>query len=432
MKSEKLTAFLKKQNFVAGDIDMRKGLELFMESMKKGLEGDPKGMPMIPTWLGMPTEIPRGEPVIVVDMGGTNVRVAVIEFDQQGELAVSHFSNYAMPGSKEPCTGKEFLQKFVDFLRPVWGLSKHVGICFSYAMEILPNKDGRVIAFSKEVNISDMEGVILGESLKKELASQGLDADCSIVMLNDTVAALLGGLASREDRRFDRYIGLIVGTGINTAYIEKVDQIKKLTESFDQPYMIINSESGIYSIEDRSPIDVAIDQASKQPDDHRFEKMISGRYQGLILQHLARAAAEEGLFSEQTTRDILAIETIQSKDLDIFLYRPFGDGILAKACHTEEDRDALCYLVQEVFDRAACLTAIQLAGFLEYTDTGKRPTEPTLITVEGSTFRKAKLFKQYLNAYMQSFVTGELGRFYEFREVESSNLVGTALAALCC
>ena len=56
---------------------------------------------MIPTYINMEGEIPLNEPVISIDAGGTNFRVAVIYFDKNRKLVIEDFKNYPMPGSLE-------------------------------------------------------------------------------------------------------------------------------------------------------------------------------------------------------------------------------------------------------------------------------------------------------------------------------------------
>ena len=99
--------------------------------------------------------------------------------------------------------------------------SKDIGFCFSYPIEIFPNKDGRVLYFSKEIQASEVVGQMLGESLNTAISAAGFKADKNVILLNDTVATLLAGRAESTGRVFDSYIGFILGTGTNTSYIEK-------------------------------------------------------------------------------------------------------------------------------------------------------------------------------------------------------------------
>lgn len=428
---DRVDHFLNQLEFDTRRWDTGRAMTLIAEAMQAGLSGSVEHMPMLLTWLGEPSEVTPGEPVIVMDLGGSNVRVAVVTPGADGAFDISDFQQYEMPGRHGACTRADFLEHMVGFLRPVQDKSRRLGICFSYEATVLPDHDAQIIRFSKEVSIPEMEGEKLGASLKAALRAQRLRDDYDIVMLNDTVAALLGGLAQCGGRRFDQYIGLIIGTGTNTAYFESTSRIAKLDLPFDRSRMIINMESGGYRIERRSPIDEALDRESLMPGYHRFEKMISGRYLGEIGARLIRAAAAEGLFAPETAAGLAAMPDLTAMELDAFLYRPYGDGALAGVCRRDVDRDTLVRLITAVFDRAACLTAIQLGAILIRSDWGIRPSLPVLVTVEGSTYGKSKLFKQLLTVHAHRLIAEGLGRTVEFTEVANSNLIGAALAVYC-
>jgi len=63
----------------------------------------------------------------------------------------------------------------------------------------------------------------LGQALNR----LGVRQDKHFVLLNDTVATLLAGRAETSGRRFDSYIGFILGTGTNTSYVEHNRSIRK-------------------------------------------------------------------------------------------------------------------------------------------------------------------------------------------------------------
>ena len=66
--------------------------------MPSGLEGQPSSLPMIPTYIETARDVPRGERVIALDAGGTNMRVAVVSFDAAGTPVVEDLARHRMPG----------------------------------------------------------------------------------------------------------------------------------------------------------------------------------------------------------------------------------------------------------------------------------------------------------------------------------------------
>jgi hexokinase len=75
----KVHGFLKKYGMDAESVDLDKNCKIFMDEMQKGLDGH-ASLLMLPTYIRMDKDIPLMEPVIAVDAGGTNFRVAVIHF----------------------------------------------------------------------------------------------------------------------------------------------------------------------------------------------------------------------------------------------------------------------------------------------------------------------------------------------------------------
>ena len=96
-------------------------------------------------------------------------------------------------------------------------LSRKIGLCFSFATEMYPDRDGRPLAFSKEVLLPEVEGELIGANLKLPLKAHGYNDEIGVVLLNDTVAALLGGMGQVGQREIWSFVGFILGTGTNTA-----------------------------------------------------------------------------------------------------------------------------------------------------------------------------------------------------------------------
>ncbi len=426
--------FLKDRELLAESLDMEHELERFLEHMHKGLEGVPvpDGMPMIPTYLTLSSQVPIDETVIVMDAGGTNFRICLVSFNRQMEPQIDRFSKFPMPGSEKEMSFNEFYGMMVDALIPYLEHSKKIGFCFSYACEIQPNRDGRILNLSKEVMAPEVIGTLVGESIRKVLVGRGIREEIEIILLNDTVASLLGGYTQTNSRAYSGNVGFILGTGMNAAYPEENEKIVKLKGQIN-PYssMIINTEAGDYRIETRSPIDREIDLTTNVPGAYAFEKLISGRYQGLQALYTLREASESGdLFSGFFAQNFSTIQDLESYQLDEFLYAPYGPGVLSQCCANDIDREHLYYIIDNIFERAAKLVSILFCAVHIQTRKGKNPTRPLAITIDGSTYYKSKLFRQKLNYYVKEFINEKHGYYNEFLQVENGNLIGAAIAAL--
>ena len=432
----KVQSFLQKNGMDHESMDFMKECRTFLQDMQKGLDGDEGCLDMLPTYIPMTEDIPSNEPVIVMDAGGTNFRIAVVSFDANKEPVIDDFENYPMPGAGEEVDRDEFFHTAVEYLKPVIHKSNKIGFCFSYPTDILPNGDGRLIRFSKEIRVQNMIGQSVGAGILKTLESEGVTEPKRIVLLNDTVATLLGGKAAFSRMHYDSFVGYILGTGTNTSYIEEGANIGKLREarrSYDT--MVINMESGAYAKSPSGKIDGEFDATTVNPGESTFEKKISGAYLGGLAYTLLRDAAEEGMFSKALTNAIRSILTLSTKEADDFLHAPYGDNLLAGFCSPDPeegrtDRTTLYFLIDSLIERAAKLSAVNLSAVIMKTGKGKDPARPVCITADGSTFYKTKDFPGRVERYMKTWLNDKLGQYHTFVEVKNANLTGSAIAAL--
>ncbi len=430
--------FLKKYDMHYESIDILTECNKFITEMEKGLGNEGSSLDMINTYISLGEDIPLEKPVIVIDAGGTNFRVALVTFNREGHPVIDHFNTYPMPGTKGEISKAEFYSTIVDYLEPVINKSDRIGFCFSFPTEILPNKDGRLSGFNKEVRVRDMTGELVGSGLLKAIRDAGIPGEKKIVMLNDTVATLLGGKAACPGRKFDSFIGFILGTGTNTCYAEDNLKILKSPELASQKgSTLINIESGGYALAPRGRFDIEFDNSTSNPGDHKFEKMISGAYQGGAMFVILKAAAKEGLFSQKTAQAIASLTDLAAKDINDYCEYPYNcDNPLSicigKGSPEELERDSitLYYLLDAFYERAARFVTINLAAVILKTGKGRNPCLPVCITAEGTTFYKTKLFKSKLDCYVRQYIIDDMGRYCDFVRAENATLVGTAIAGL--
>jgi hexokinase len=417
-------------------IDIKSECEIFLQEMQNGLDGCGDCLDMLPTYIPMTDDIQTNEKVIVMDAGGTNFRVAVVHFDDEKKPVIDNFTNHLMPGIGGEVDRNEFFRIVAEYLKPVVHKSNKIGFCFSYPTEMLPDGDGKLVRFSKEIRIKDMKGHPVGAGILKALKNAGYNETKRIVLLNDTVATLLGGKAAYTKMSYDSFIGFILGTGTNTCYIEKGANIGKLqAEGKNYDTMLINMESGNYSKAPNGDIDMEFDETTVNPGQANFEKKISGGYLGGLVFTLLKNAAKAGLLSETFKENIGKIDTITTIDANEYLNFPYGNNLISNCCSCipEEgqiDRTTLYYLIDSLVERAAKLVAINLTATIVKTGKGQDPCRPVCITADGSTFYKMKNFRRKLEHYLKIYLNDELGLYCEFVEVDNANLTGSAIAAL--
>ena len=210
--------FLRLHNESAEQIDAKASIELFLQHMQAGLQGK-GGLPMIPTYLMDidRSKIKKGVKRILIDAGGTNFRSAIGYFDEKGEAVISDLKNTMMPALDRELSKDEFYAQIVTNIERLLPKAQDLGFCFSYPVEMNRDVDGVVCKFSKGVKAPEVVGTRVGrETVAACKAIDGVDR--KIVILNDTVATLLGGMANTAEQ-FSAYLGYIYGTGTNVCYI---------------------------------------------------------------------------------------------------------------------------------------------------------------------------------------------------------------------
>jgi hexokinase len=429
----RVTDFLNKNDMNPAHIEMDKTCQIFLKEMERGLATEQSSLAMLPTYIEIEREIPLNKPVIVMDAGGTNFRVATVSFEQDGNSKIENFKLSSMPGVKQQVSKDKFFKTMEGYLDEVIDKSENIGFCFSYPIEIFPNKDGKVLYFSKEIKADEVAGNMIGENLNAAISSSGNGGKKNIILLNDTVATLLAGRADVKGMSFETYIGFILGTGTNCSYIELNKNITKTKDLDLTKSQIVNVESGGFDKAPQGKIDKDFDQSSNCPGMYTFEKMISGAYLGPLCLWTVRAAAEEGLLSKDSAEKLKEIKEISTKDVNDFMSYPQGrGGPLSSALKTasQDDLATTYYLIDRLIERAAKLTAINLSSAAIKSGKGHNPCRPVCIVAEGTTFYQLKSLKQRVEYYLKDYLVSQKGIFYEIINVENATLIGAAIAGL--
>jgi len=419
--------FLEEHKLRADDINIQNIVDLFTSEMLKGLEGRESTLRMIPTYIEAENQFLTGVPVVALDAGGTNFRAALVKFNVLGRLEISNMMNAKMPGLEGVISKAEFFKTIAGYVKNHSENADRIGFCFSYPTEILPDKDGKLLQFCKEVQAPEVIGELIGKNLLETLGM----SEKQIVLLNDTVATLLAGKSASYGHDYDSFIGYILGTGTNTCYIENNRNILKIKDLDPAKSQIINIESGNFRKIPQTDIDIVFDNTTVNPGDYKFEKMIAGGYLGGLCLTALKTAAKEGVFTKASGEGILSLNELSSGDANKYVSKSKSDrGPLSVYILDGADEIKIIEIIECLIDRAAKLVAANMAAVILKTNKGKSSERPILITIEGTTFYKMHKLRSYFEKYLKQYLTGEKLRFYEFTEVQQSSLVGAALAAL--
>lgn len=424
--------FLHKYHMHYDTIDMDSERERLVESMKDGLSGRPSSLMMIPSFITVDGAFSMEKEVLVMDAGGTNFRIATAGKREDGSIRLSHFRRYPMPGTKGRISIDAFFESLAGHIEEILKVADidSAGFCFSYVADILPNGEGRLHGFYKEVEIEGAGGQLIGEGINRVLSSRGRKP-LRFVLLNDTVATLLSGML-RAQQEYAGYIGYILGTGTNACYLERCENIvKNEAAAVRSGRMAVNMESGIYTGFELGEFDAELDRESQNPGDHLMEKMMGGVYQGTVIYKTVKRAAEEGLFSSVFSERLGTFNQFTMMQIGEFCAEPAGGGELSYLCgENPEDRQGLYEIIDASFERAGRMAATLFAATIQQAGYESTAERPVCITVEGTSFTKSVLFRLKLDRYIKEYLNESLRYYCHIVSIEDATLIGSACAAL--
>ena len=396
--------------------------EKMRRDMERGLKGEESSLPMIPTYLSNNGETPMDTPAIVIDAGGTNFRCGLLSFNEGG-YELSDVSKCLMPGIEKPATWEEFISFVADKIEPLTDRADKIGFCFSYSAIITPEIDGRVVTIDKEVVVKGCEGQLVGASLIAELERRGIKGK-KIVILNDTVAVLLGGASVLDKEQYSGFAGQVSGTGTNTCCELPMKRIGKIGSDSDRS-IIINLESGMYAGIAQGEFDKVLDNMSNNPGSKIFEKLTAGVYLGELCRLMLSAAAGEGILSTACVEKARALGRIDSAVVDAW-----SQGLELSAMDADENDAAfISGICESLFERSARCMCTNLLAMMLLTGTGREEAKPFCVCAEGSLVQKSKYYRPALERLLKE-EGGKLGLYAELKVGEGSTMPGSAAAAL--
>lgn len=399
------------KNIFKLDNEQLKGIaHAFREKVEEGLNKNNAEIQCIPTFILPKATDVKGK-ALVLDLGGTNYRVAIVDFSTEKPIIYPNngwkkdMSIMKSPGYTREELFKELADLIVEIKREE---EMPIGYCFSYPTESIPGGDARLLRWTKGVDIREMVGQFVGKPLLDYLNEKNKIRFTGVKVLNDTIASLFAGLT---DKSYDAYIGLIVGTGTNMATFIPSDKITKLDpECHVQGLIPVNLESGNFYPPFLTAVDDTVDATSDSLGKQRFEKAVSGMYLGDIL----KAAFPLEEFEERfDARKLTAIMNYPDIHKDIYVQ-----------------------VAHWIYNRSSQLVAASLAGLIALLKSYNRDIHRVCLIAEGSLFwSESRKDKNYNILVMEKLQ--ELLRELELEDVEvhinsmdNANLIGTGIAAL--
>lgn len=410
--------FFRANNFpVASEIDRDNLIRTFVKEMEAGLKKEPSSLLMVNTFLSVRGSVEENKKAIVLDAGGTNFRSALVSVP----VRIEDKENRPMPGIGKEVGTEEFYQEFASQVKRLKAKATcdKIGWCFSYPALATEDIDAKLVSWTKGVKAPSIVGQYVGAELSKRLEGE------PVVVINDTVATLLAAKAVAPSEEYSSYIGFILGTGTNCAYVEK-----------SLGYTIVNAESGAFDKIEQSVFDKTMDAKTLFPGKQIFEKMIAGAYLGPIVLEVWKSAARRGFFSTTAAPKIGGLGTLETIDVDNFcacIKLKDRVNLLDTIFSDPADARIARKLAFPVFERAAILTAIHLAAFAIKSGEGIDEHNPIAITADGSTWYKTQTldFALTVKRELDVMLVKKRNIYYKFTEkIDDAPMIGAAIAAL--
>ncbi|MFN8607782.1 MAG: hypothetical protein U0931_09630 [Vulcanimicrobiota bacterium] len=354
--------------------------------ISQGLAAEGAQVACLPAYLSQPVPDLGGE-ALVVDAGGTNVRAAWVRLGDQVEIIKGPLSGTLPDGRTRPVHAPEFFGYQSDLLRQLGAPPNlPLGYCFSYPARVEPSGDARLTHWTKGIKVTGVVGELVGQALRLAYGHSG-----TVKVLNDTVAALLGG-SIFAGPQYSQHIGLIVGTGNNMATFLPAARIPKLQGNWQGP-IAVNLESGNFHPPHLHEVDDTVDSISDNPGKQRYEKAVSGFYLPQLLQCLCpHLRLPEGASSK---------EVVEWAD--------------------QPGQEPASLAARWLLNRSADMVAAGLAAVADLLDEGK-----LAIQAEGGLFWKATGYRDRVQATLEKLTS----RNFAIIHGDEVNLVGAAAAAL--
>ncbi|KAK9128874.1 hypothetical protein Syun_017671 [Stephania yunnanensis] len=421
-----------------------------------------------------------------LDLGGTNFRVLRVRLGGQMSMILNKkVERQPIPQELMTGTSEELFDFIALTLKQLvesessefeFRLDERMvlGVTFSFPVKQASASSGTLIKWTKGFDIEDMVGKDVAESLQHALINRGLNMRVA-ALVNDTVGTLALGHYDDEDT----VAAVIIGTGTNACYVERIDAIIKcqglLTNSGG---MVVNMEWGNFwtSHLPRTSYDIDLDAESPNPNDQArmsLESDIFGDATARLSVPFALRSVLHALFvpfakGREQNNHAYPVKGSNATSLLTYSFKGLPGTPLMVAMHEDETSDLreVGRVLKEVFQisdvplkvrklvvrvcdvitrRAARLAAAGIVGILKKigrdgsggiaSGRPKSGGESTIkmkrsvVAVEGGLYSNYTMFRDYLHEAVSEILGEEIAPYVVLKESEDGSGIGAALLA---
>lgn len=368
------------RQFQYSDSELVDVYKSFLDEMESGLYGK-STLKMLSSHVhNLPTGNEQGI-FYAVDLGGSNLRILRVSLNGIHSKVVENRSVIPLELLSASSTCNDLFDYIAIFCKKSVSTNGDysdsscfpVGFTFSFPCEQTSIDRGRLIEWTKGFQTSGCVNEdpvrLLNESFARNSVNLRVVALC-----NDTVGTLVTNAYSyisnnspNRDEHDDRdvgYLGVILGTGTNAAYVEKAS-------------LVINTEWGGFnsSALKLTRFDAMVDEASPNPGKQIMEKMMSGMYLGELTRLASMACCSE--------LDAIPRNNLETSHVSDIMQRSDSNEII---------RD----IGNAVFKRSAGLCAAALCAVMNRCE-----KKHVVIGMDGSLFNKGYMYKEHLQTCLE-------------------------------
>ncbi|XP_067128625.1 hexokinase-4-like [Centruroides vittatus] len=424
---------------ILSDETIKRIRDAFESEMAIGLSLDPAKKSSLQMENTFVTELLDGTEngeFLALDLGGTNFRVLFIEL-KSGKLEKELVKYYAVPENVRIGEGAALFDFLADCIHNFMTIhnmmqkSLPLGFCFSFPVTQNALDSGTLVTWTKSFNCPDAVGKDAVQMLNDAIRRKG-DMEVDVVaIVNDTTGTLVKG--TLVDRNCA--IGMVLATGSNACYLERVDRIGKWIG--DRPgveEVVVDTEWGAFGDNGvldfvKTEYDRAVNEHSLLVNSFTFEKLLSGKFLGeVVRQVMLKLIKERLLFNGRLTEELEQLNSFTTTDVShiegengdsevctIFRERFGYDEI------SNDDISIIKYVCAIASLRGACLVSICLSSLIERMDKPK-----VTIAVDGSLY---KYHPRYGPSMVEFITKMAPGKKFEFILVEDGSGKGAGLVA---
>ncbi|KAI8121832.1 Hexokinase-1 [Lucilia cuprina] len=419
--------------------------ELFLKDLKMGLGKNTNAQAVVKCFLTYVQKLPTGcekGRCLVLDLGGSNFRVVLMNFDGQMKYKIT-VEKFHIPDNLLEGSGLNLFNFVAECLSNfVKNLNLHMEempLAFSFAFPIKQKglHEGELVGWGKNFNLPDVIGRNVVELLQEAVERRGQIKISTYVLMNDTTAVLMSCAFKNHYGK----IGVIMDNGCNACYLE---QVKYITTFQDNntiptiPTMVINTEWGFFGDNGsldfiRTNWDLIIDAHSTTRTKRTFEKMVAGLYLGALVRLIMLDCIKSAvLLQGELTSELKKTNSFQTSYVfDIESQSPGSHYITREILHilgyrkpSNADCENVRFICKVVSKRSADLVAATLACLID-----RIFGDPFItIGIDGNIFRCHSLYEKYLREKLRNLVKPE--HKFDFIVSEAGTGCGAALVAI--